>query len=176
MTTLPERIKIARERKGWTANRLGVEAGLSQGMIYRLESGERAKRGGSTDTLAKVARALGVRMQWLVDGSGSMEETSAEAPARTAASAIAREGGVHAEAIRLVLAEPVDADDAARPILWWIDRMRRRELDLMSSPKPPPRRRGALPAPAAPAKSGRRRKASEDEAGGAELPAGKPKR
>jgi hypothetical protein len=54
-------------------------------------------------------------------------------PNRTLAAQLAREAGIAEEPIASVLAEDVPPDRAGWPALWWADRMRRRELDLMGS-------------------------------------------
>ncbi len=63
--------------------------------------------------------------------------------AREQAAELAREIGVSERAIADVLAEPMTPDREKWFTLWWADRMRRRDLDLVSTAPP-------APAPAAP--------------------------
>ena len=55
------RIKKLREEKNWTQKELALESGVSQNLIARLESG--SLRSTSTDTLFKLAKALGKKVE-----------------------------------------------------------------------------------------------------------------
>ena len=61
------RVRVARERLGWTREALAVHAGLSWSAIAQVESGRRTNLRPST--LAALARALGVSIDYLVDGT-----------------------------------------------------------------------------------------------------------
>jgi transcriptional regulator with XRE-family HTH domain len=66
MDTIGSRIKLARERKGWSQARLAERAGISQSTIGNIESG--ARQGASS--LAVIADALEVTHRWLHTGDG----------------------------------------------------------------------------------------------------------
>lgn len=68
MKTIAERLRYARELKGWRQAQLAVAADVSQGTIGNIESGARQSKG----SLPKIAKALGVRHDWLADGEGEM--------------------------------------------------------------------------------------------------------
>lgn len=70
--TFSERLIWARERLGWTQEKLASDSGVGQSAIGNYESGLRK----SSRQIVALARALGVRPEWLADGSGQ-----AEAPA-----------------------------------------------------------------------------------------------
>lgn len=55
------RIKKLREEKNWTQKELALESGVSQNLIARLESGSLTST--STDTLFKLAKALGKKVE-----------------------------------------------------------------------------------------------------------------
>jgi phage repressor protein C with HTH and peptisase S24 domain len=69
--TLAQRVKYAREQRGWTQSQLAVAAGLSQGTIGNIESGARQARG----SLPQIAEALGVEHKWLSLGVGNPWKT-----------------------------------------------------------------------------------------------------
>lgn len=64
------RLKMERERAALSQTQLARLSNLSGPMISCLERGESA---GSERTVASVARALGVRPEWLRSGSGKRE-------------------------------------------------------------------------------------------------------
>lgn len=64
-------LRMARERKGWTMQRLADEAGTTKGTISRLESGER--RNPSHALVTRLEEALGLRPGTLVFGSQDCE-------------------------------------------------------------------------------------------------------
>ena len=68
MKTIAERLRYARELKGWRQTQLAVAADVSQGTIGNIESGARQSRG----SLPKIAKALGVSHDWLAEGEGEM--------------------------------------------------------------------------------------------------------
>jgi len=123
------------------------EHGISQGTFSRLFSGY--IRTVEPATLIKVARAVQADPTWLVSGIGIAPTATGVVPPmpgtlyapertpeeqcvnRATAAEIARAGGVGEDAVRSVLLEAYSAGDD-RPVLWWIDRMRLRELMLRS--------------------------------------------
>ena len=60
---MPFRIKELREEKGWTQEELAIKSGVSRNLIARLESG--SLNSTSTDTLFKLADALGTKAKYL---------------------------------------------------------------------------------------------------------------
>jgi len=71
--TLAKRLLMARNRKGWTQGKTAVAAGLAQTTVGNIESGTRQSAG----SLPKLAKALGVRYDWLANGEGEMDDASA---------------------------------------------------------------------------------------------------
>ncbi len=69
-SSLSERVKRERERAGLSQTQLARMCNLSGPMISCLERGKSA---GSEKVLSSVARALGVRPEWLRSGSGKRE-------------------------------------------------------------------------------------------------------
>lgn len=65
--SLAERLKWARERKGWGQEQLAAKAGVSQGTIGNAESGLRKK----PRELVAIANALEVSPAWLETGKGT---------------------------------------------------------------------------------------------------------
>lgn len=76
MNTLADRLIFARERKGkiWTQKHLAIVAGVSTGTIGMLESGKRGNTGSIPGTIPQIAKALGVRFDWLAYGEGQIDE------------------------------------------------------------------------------------------------------
>jgi transcriptional regulator with XRE-family HTH domain len=77
------RLLLARKRVGMSQSDLGHQVGLTQTAIAEAESS-----GQGTTKTVQIAEALGVRAQWLADGTGPMLPTDQEPPpaARTVAS------------------------------------------------------------------------------------------
>lgn len=65
-----ERLKLAMENAGYTQGKLAKEAGMAQSSIWRLVSGGAE---GSRKAV-KIANTLGIRPEWLTNGSGEMYE------------------------------------------------------------------------------------------------------
>jgi len=63
------RLRLARERRGYSQRRLAATAGTTQARVSRLEAG--LERNPSADLLVRLAGATGVGAGWLLDGSGS---------------------------------------------------------------------------------------------------------
>lgn len=69
---LGERIALKRVEKGWSQRELGKRAGLSHAQVSDLERGRRRTAG--LDVAKKIARALGVSLDWL---AGTWDEDEA---------------------------------------------------------------------------------------------------
>lgn len=65
-----ERLKFVRSVTGLSQAGLAKQAGSSRSMISSYEAGLRLPRGA---TLLRLAKALGVSAQWLMEGEGAME-------------------------------------------------------------------------------------------------------
>jgi transcriptional regulator with XRE-family HTH domain len=65
--TLGDRIRKAREHRGWTQRELSTHLGVSLRTISRWERGDNLP---GTTRLVAVARETGVPLGWLVDGDG----------------------------------------------------------------------------------------------------------
>lgn len=63
-----DRIKEAREAKGWNQSELADKVGVSRQAIFSIENGENKSM--RPDNLFKVADALGVKARWLATGDG----------------------------------------------------------------------------------------------------------
>lgn len=72
MTTLGERLKIAREQAGLTQQELEAKSGVKQATISKLELGKNKTE--ETAYGVHLAVACGVRPQWLVLNEGPMLE------------------------------------------------------------------------------------------------------
>ncbi|MCB2261437.1 MAG: helix-turn-helix domain-containing protein [Candidatus Thiosymbion ectosymbiont of Robbea hypermnestra] len=66
MNTLGSRVTDARDRAGFSQAELAKRVGVTPGAINKIESGE--TKGAKPETLAALARALGVSMEWLATG------------------------------------------------------------------------------------------------------------
>lgn len=67
---LGERVRKAREMRGYSQEELGELAGCGQGVVSKIERGDQ----NTTAYIVKLATALKVRPEWLDDGSGEMED------------------------------------------------------------------------------------------------------
>lgn len=74
LRTLADRLRYAREYRRLRSNQLNNLAGLASGYTSRIESGERLQP--SAEHLSKIAGALGVRLQWLMQGTEPMIEAA----------------------------------------------------------------------------------------------------
>lgn len=70
MNDVAKRLKEARSLKDWNQAQLAVAAGVSPGTIGNIESGARQSKG----SLPQIAKALGVRHDWLANGIDPMYE------------------------------------------------------------------------------------------------------
>lgn len=71
VNTIAERLKQTRESLGLSQEQLAAAAKVSQGTIGNVESGLRK----NPRELLSIAKALGVRPEWLKDGVGQMAES-----------------------------------------------------------------------------------------------------
>ena len=69
MATFVERMQRRREARGWDQKELASRAGIPYMTVYRLENGDH--RTPRMDVAVKIARALGVSLDWLC---GTFEE------------------------------------------------------------------------------------------------------
>ena len=65
-----ERVKKARLHAQLSQEELALAVGLTQGLISKIERGDQEE----TASVVKIARACGVRPEWLDDGSGEMTD------------------------------------------------------------------------------------------------------
>ncbi len=72
-STVGERIRVARQQKGWTQVELADAAGLSSNYVARLERGE---LGASLFVAMKIAEALGVTLDVLVGAQAPTARTT----------------------------------------------------------------------------------------------------
>lgn len=75
-----DRVRALAEAKGGVAV-LAREANISQATLQRIVSGQEMK----TPVLLAIARATGVRLEWLATGEGPMRAGEADAPSGTVA-------------------------------------------------------------------------------------------
>ena len=68
LDTLPRRLEYARKAAGLNRSALAVAAGLNPSHVRLIEEGDREHPTGTT--LAKLADALNVSLDWLVRGIG----------------------------------------------------------------------------------------------------------
>jgi transcriptional regulator with XRE-family HTH domain len=78
MSQLGRRIKKARLRRGWTQSLLAEESGVTQPLVSRLESGKQPDV--TTEVAKRLAVALGISIDWLVDTWGGLDDE--QTPAR----------------------------------------------------------------------------------------------
>jgi transcriptional regulator with XRE-family HTH domain len=64
MNPLAIKVRTLRDKNGWTQTELGRRANVPQSAIHYIESGKRNPR---TDTLSKLAKALGVKASDLLE-------------------------------------------------------------------------------------------------------------
>ena len=86
-SSIPERLLLARSKRGFSQHDLSIRAGLSKAYVNMVESG-RIKDPGN-DCLKALADACDVPVEWLAFNSGDEPEWSA-APQRKASPSAAR--------------------------------------------------------------------------------------
>lgn len=69
LVTLPERLKYARKRVGFSQKELAERSKVSESQLSRYESSERVE-GVEAATVIRLAKALGVPVGWLVADEG----------------------------------------------------------------------------------------------------------
>lgn len=114
-----------------TAARIARETGFTTAHLTNVQKSE---RGIGDDFAHAMAGYWGLSYSQLEEAA--LREWTPTAPPdphpkRTAAAALAREDGVYERAIESVLAEPVSPDDVHRSTLWWADRMRLRQREML---------------------------------------------
>lgn len=75
MASIGDRIKLVRTAKKMSQAKLGKLAGIDQSVISDLENNPNS----TSKKLVAIARALGVRAEWLENGTGDMHSTPAVA-------------------------------------------------------------------------------------------------
>lgn len=70
MSTIAERIKLARKNRGLSQELLAERINISRGACGHWERGKALP---STEHLSKLASILNVRLDWLMSGQGEME-------------------------------------------------------------------------------------------------------
>ena len=85
---VPRRIRELRYLKGWSTVELASRATISRSALNQLESGTTNKP--HADTLKRIARALGVPMEALLEPTPVRNGRSARLPAHAAASPVVR--------------------------------------------------------------------------------------
>lgn len=73
-----QRLKWARAQRGWSQAELARIAGVKQATIALHETGARGDRGSAPRTLVKIAAALDVNPEWLLNNVGSPFGTEQE--------------------------------------------------------------------------------------------------
>jgi transcriptional regulator with XRE-family HTH domain len=68
MKSIGDRIRIERESQKMSKAELGRMIGVTRAAISRIESG--ATKSPTAENLSKIADALGLSYQWLIDGKG----------------------------------------------------------------------------------------------------------
>jgi transcriptional regulator with XRE-family HTH domain len=76
---LGERLRQAREARGWIQRELARQSGVNVAMINRIEKGEVVNP--RLDTLTQLARALRIRVGYLAVGEGPMDTDAEYEPA-----------------------------------------------------------------------------------------------
>lgn len=65
---LGERVRVARERRGWSQRELSRRAGVANSMVCKLESLHNDPLRGQLRPLVRVVRALGLSLDSLIRG------------------------------------------------------------------------------------------------------------
>jgi transcriptional regulator with XRE-family HTH domain len=92
--SIPERLRLARDLAGVGSRELARLARLAETHVSLIESGIRPRI--EAKTALSLARALGISVDWLLDGTGEAPEASAvRAAVEHARAARADESGEH---------------------------------------------------------------------------------
>lgn len=73
MNTLGERLYYARKKNGYTQDSLAEKIGVSRGVIFNLEKNITKPQ---TIVINAICQTLKLNKDWLVNGSGEMEDKS----------------------------------------------------------------------------------------------------
>ncbi len=113
--TIGERVEALRRRKGLTTTQLGQLVGISQAQISRLECG---RQGFRSATLARIAKALGVRPVYFYLEEGADSPGALTRPETRLGAALADPGFRRAteRAAEVFLTEPEKVLKLARAI------------------------------------------------------------
>lgn len=137
------RLRAARERLGWNREELAVQSGVSWSAVAQVESGRR--RNLRPDTLSRLATALGVSIDYLVEGRPTPPMLSHQAllyesrdEFAETVSGFLREGiersepgvAVSGRANISLLRERLGADAKRVELIEWSDRLREPEQVL----------------------------------------------
>lgn len=121
-SALAERVATVLARRRLTQGELCDQAGIDPAILSRLLSGKRP--GVSSQTVGRMARTLGVSVDWLTTGEGSEARTDDQEedryPERARAIRAAQVLGVHPRAVEFAAALylPNGEDFDAK---WWLD-------------------------------------------------------
>jgi transcriptional regulator with XRE-family HTH domain len=139
--SVADRLRALRKHLGLTQDQLANASELERVVIVQIEN---ARNQASSYAVRKaLAKGTGFpveRLSSYLDDEVTLDEllkAPANKSARETAAEIARQDGVHEDAIRSVLVEP---DQPGRSTLWWAIRMKMREAQLVDLPEPPPDR------------------------------------
>lgn len=77
MREMGERIRVARTERGWSQEALGAMVELSGMVLSLYERGESAP---TPYTLRRIARALDVKLSWLMKGATELTGTGKAQP------------------------------------------------------------------------------------------------
>lgn len=92
MTSLGDRIRNRRAELNWTLAVLEKESGVSKGFLSDLENGKKKTAG--SEHLRKIARALGVSADYLISGSGPLQEAPVSLQIPTSLARFAQQEGL----------------------------------------------------------------------------------
>ena len=70
LDTFSQRLTFAMDQAGFTQASLGNAVGMSQPSVWKLTSGKTR----NTRKLFEISKVLGVRTEWLSDGTGPMRD------------------------------------------------------------------------------------------------------
>ena len=73
MNTLGKRLNYARKKGGYTQESLSKAIGVSRGVIFNLEKNKSEPQ---TIVINAICQTLKINKNWLIDGSGNMEDIS----------------------------------------------------------------------------------------------------
>ena len=74
LDTFSQRLTYAMDQAGFTQASLGNAVGMSQPSVWKLTSGKTR----NTRKLFEISKVLGVRTEWLSDGTGPMRDEGVE--------------------------------------------------------------------------------------------------